>query len=76
MELSKKQKKFSEISFAFLNALLSFKHLLKKVTLIADLFPEIPAPKEMVTEISKKKCSRRPLERQQGKWFETLYQSE
>ena len=46
------------------------------MTLIADIFPEIPTPKEMATEISKKKCFRGPLERQEGKWFETLYQSE
>ena len=30
MQLSKKQKTFSEISFAFLNSLLNFKHLPKK----------------------------------------------
>ena len=30
MQLSKKQKTFSEISFAFLNCLLNFKHLPKK----------------------------------------------
>ena len=29
MQLSKKQKNFSEISFAFLNSLLNFKHLSK-----------------------------------------------
>ena len=30
MQLSKKQKKISEISFAFLNSLLTFKHFPKK----------------------------------------------
>ena len=30
MQVSKKQKTFSEISFAFLNSLLNFKHLPKK----------------------------------------------
>ena len=30
MQLSKKQKKFSEISFEFLNSLLTFKHFPKK----------------------------------------------
>ena len=48
-QLSKKQKNFSEISFAFLNSLLTFKHLpKKKMTLIADVFPERPALKNMV----------------------------
>ena len=42
------------------------------MTLIADVFPEPPAPKKMVTEISKKPCFRGRLERQEGKWFERL----
>ena len=49
MQLSKNQKSSSEIFFAFLNYLLSFEHLpQKKMTLIADVFPEIPVPKYMV----------------------------
>ena len=42
------------------------------MTLIFDVFPEIPAPKNMVRQMSKKSCFRRPLDRQQGKWVETL----
>ena len=49
MQLSKNQKPSSEIFFAFLNSLLNFEHLpQKKMTLIADVFPEIPVPKYMV----------------------------
>ena len=49
MQLSKNQKSSSEIFFAFLNYLLNFEHLpQKKMTLIADVFPEIPVPKYMV----------------------------
>ena len=48
MQLSKKQKTFSEISFAFLKSMLNFKDLPKKMTLIPDVFREIPAPKNMV----------------------------
>ena len=49
MQLSKNQKSSSEIFFAFLNSLLNFEHLpQKKMTLIADVFPEIPVPKYMV----------------------------
>ena len=33
------------------------------MALLADVFPEIPAPKKMVTEISKKPCFRGRLER-------------
>ena len=46
------------------------------MTLIADVFAEILAPKSMVRQMPKKPCSRRPLDRQQGKWVETLLQSE
>ena len=48
MQLSKKQDKFSRIFFPFLKSILSFKHLPKKMTLIAFVFPEIPVPKNMV----------------------------
>ena len=49
MQLSKNQKSSSEIFFAFLNSLLNFEHLpQKKMTLKADVFPEIPVPKYMV----------------------------
>ena len=35
--------------------------------LVADVFPETPAPKNMARQMSKKPCFRRPLDRQQGK---------
>ena len=43
IQLSQKQKTFPEFFFffAFLKYILNFKHLQKKVTLIADVFPEI-----------------------------------
>ena len=41
------------------------------MTLIADVFLETPAPKNMVRWMSKKSCFRGPLDRQQGKWVET-----
>ena len=46
------------------------------MTLIADVFWKIPAPKNMVRKMSKKPCFRGPLDRQHGKWAETLLQSE
>ena len=42
---------------------------------MADVFPEIPAPKKMFRKISKKTCFRGLLEKQHGKWVETLLQS-
>ena len=48
MQLSKAQKKISQIFIAFLKSILNFKHLPKKMTLIAYVFPQIPVPKNMV----------------------------
>ena len=48
MELYQKQKTFSEFFFSFLKSILNFTHLPKKMTLIADVFWEILAPKNMV----------------------------
>ena len=48
MQISQKQKTFSEFSFAFLKSLLNYKHLLKKKDPHSDVFPEIPAPKNLV----------------------------
>ena len=62
IQFSKKQKTFSKIFFAFLNSLLNFQDLLKNMTLRADVFLEIPAPKKMLREISKKPCFRGPLD--------------
>ena len=46
--LPQKQKTFSEFFLAFLKSILNFKHLSKKMTQIADVFPDIPPPKNMV----------------------------
>ena len=48
MELSQKQKTFSEFFFAFLNSTLNVKNFPKKISLTADVYAEIPAPKKMV----------------------------
>ena len=37
------------------------------MTLIDDVFPEIPVPKNMVREMSKKPCFRELLDREHGK---------
>ena len=46
------------------------------MTFVADVFREIPASKNMLRSMSKKRCFRGPSDRQQGKWVETLLQSE
>ena len=64
MQLYKKQKKFSEIFFAFLKSILNFKDLPRKMILIAYVFPERPVPKNMVRWMAKKPCFRGPLDRE------------
>ena len=48
MQLSQKQKTFSEFFFALLKSILNLNICQKKMTLIGDVFPKIPAPKKMV----------------------------
>ena len=50
MQLSEKEKTFCQffIFFLFLKSILNFKHLPTKDDLAADVFLEIPAPKNMV----------------------------
>ena len=46
------------------------------MTLIADVFLEITAPKSMVTLMSKKPRFTGPLDREHDKWSETMFQSD
>ena len=46
------------------------------MTVIADVFPEITAPKNMVREMSKRPCFRGPSDREHGKSVKTMFQSE
>ena len=46
--LSQKQNTFSQFFCAFLKSTLNFEHSMKKMTLIADLFPNIRTPKAVV----------------------------
>ena len=43
-----KRKNFFQLFFSFLKSILNYKHFPKKVTIRADVFPEIPSPKNMV----------------------------
>ena len=46
------------------------------MTVIADVFPETPASKNIVRLMSKKRSFRRPLDREHGKSVETMFQIE
>ena len=48
IQLSQKQKTFSQFPFASLKSIIIYKDFPKKLTLRADVFPEIPSPKNMV----------------------------
>ena len=46
------------------------------MTLIVDVFPELPAPKNVGRSMCKKLCFRGSFDRQHDKWVETVFQSE
>ena len=46
------------------------------MTVIADVFPEVPASKKMVRKMSKSPCLRGHLDREHGKPVEIMFQSE
>ena len=46
--LSEKEKTFFQIFSPFLKSKLNFEHFQKKMTLIADVFPELPCPKKVI----------------------------
>ena len=46
--LSQKQQTFSRFCSPFLKFALNFKHFQKNMTLIADVFPQLPSPKKVI----------------------------
>ena len=46
--LSQKQKTFSEFSSPFSKSTLNFEHFQKQMTLIANGFPKIPSPRNVI----------------------------
>ena len=48
MQLSKKEKTFSRIFFAFLKSILTLQLFQKKMNVIAYVFPELLTPKNLV----------------------------
>ena len=46
------------------------------MTVIAYLFTEIHAAKNIVTEMSQQSCFKGPLDRQEGKWVKTIEHAE
>ena len=52
--LSLKEKTFSEFFSAFLKSTLHFEHFQKKMTLIGNVFPKLPSPKNVIRQMSVK----------------------
>ena len=46
--LSQKHKTFFQFSSAFLISTLNFEHFQKKINVIADVFPKLPPPKNVI----------------------------
>ena len=54
---------------------LNLEHFQKKMTLIADFFPKLRTPENVVRYMSKKSCFKGPFDRQHGKLVQTLLRS-
>ena len=76
MELSQKQNTLSQFFASFLKSSLNFKHFQKKMTFIADVFPKLRSPENMVRSMPKKSRFRGSVEKQQAKCAETLFKLE
>ena len=74
MHLSQKQKIFSEFFSAFFISALNFEHFLKKMTLIAYVFPKLTTTKNVLRQMSKRSRFREPLDKRHGKRAEALIQ--
>ena len=67
MELSQKQKTFSEFFSSYLKSSLNLEHFKKRITLIPDILPKLRTPKNMVRSMHKNARFRRAVEKQHGK---------
>ena len=72
MQLSQKQKSFSEFAFAFSKAKSNFEHFQKKMTLVIDVFAKLRTPKNVVRYMSKESPFRGPFDIKYGKRDQTL----
>ena len=77
MQLSPKTKSFLSIFVCIFEIYIKFwTFKKKKMTLIADVFPQLQMPKNVVRYMSKKSRFRGPFDTQHGKPAQTLLQSE
>ena len=74
MHLYQKQKTFSAFFAPFFESALNFEHFQRKMTLIAYVFPKLPATKNVLRQMSKSFCLRERLDIRHSKWVEALIQ--
>ena len=73
MQVSPKQKTFSEFFSAFLKSKLNFEDFQKKkMSLIADVYPKLWTPKNLARSMSKKYRFKGSFPKQHGKRAQTL----
>ena len=73
MQVSRKEKTFSEFFSAFLKSNLNIEHFQeKKMSVIADGFPKLRTPKNLVRSMSKKARFKGSFGKQHGKRAQTM----
>ena len=72
MEVTQKQKTFTEFFSAFLKSSENFEHFQKKMTLIDEVFPKLRTPKNKVRSMSIKSRFKGSFKKQHGKCAQTL----
>ena len=72
MEVTQKQKTFSQFFSAFLKSIENFEHFQKKMTLIDEVFPKLRTPKNKVRSMSIKSHYKGSFKKQHGKCAQTL----
>ena len=75
MQLSEKQKTFSRFFIPFLESTSNFKHLKKKMIVIANVFLKLQTVKMLVRQLSKKRHFRTRFGSQHVKAFQILWKS-
>ena len=68
MQLSKRQKVFGQ----FLKFASNFVHFIKKMTVITYVFPKLQTVKDVVRQMSKNICFRKPFDSQHVKCPQTM----
>ena len=76
MELSRKQATFSQYFSSFLKSTLPLEHFQKNMNFIADVFPKLRTPKNMVRSMPKKSRFRASVEKQHANCAQTLFKLE